>query len=168
MSLPIGVDARFTGFQGVYGNLVVIALVYAEGAPDLTIVVTNGTYITLNLGLTGGVQNLSWDAIATAFNADSTASKLAFSEGRSSDTSIPLHSAQGDPLKDGSQGLGLGQFYAAATAPPPINTATADCALTINSVSPPLPGDAVGCFELLRVTATMRPARHLPVRGSAT
>lgn len=118
MPLPPGTDALFTASPGFFGNAIVIELVYVEGAPNLVITVAQDT-ITLTLGTTSGIQNLSWDAIAVLVNANADAAALVTMEGQTADQNIPSFTVGGDPLQGGSAGLGLGQFYAADSAPPP-------------------------------------------------
>jgi hypothetical protein len=98
----------------VFGNLLAVTVAYGEGGADLVVTVANDTGITLTLGTTGGVPNLSWDQVATAFNAD-PAGALAVMVGETN-SGIPQSSEIDD---GGSAGLGLGQFYAAGTVVPP-------------------------------------------------
>lgn len=127
-------NVTFTAIQpGVFGNLIVIRIVYLEGGADLAIAVTNGTTITLTIGTTSAIPsipNISWDAMATIFNADSGASALATMTGPpDTPPGKPNSDDEGDPLNGGSAGLGLGQYFSADASPPPGNVVTADCTM---------------------------------------
>lgn len=114
MALPPDTDARFTAVPGVFGNLVVVSVVFVEGGGDLTITV-DGTAITLTVGTTANIPNLTWEQIAALFNADAAASALAVMEGVAL-AEIPI--SDSGPLRGGSDGEGLGQFFFATDAEP--------------------------------------------------
>lgn len=161
MPLPFGVDAQFTAI-GPFGNLVTVLVIPVPSGPNLVIGIANGTAITLSVGSTAGAANIDWNALAALINADPGASALVLVEGSTSTSLGFVGVGRVLPLQGGGYGLGMGQFYTAGVS----NPATASCSLTIEKESPSL-GAPEGCFELIRVVATMRPARHLPVRGSS-
>lgn len=113
--------ATFTDPVGVFGNLVVITLVFVDAAPDLAISISDDTGITLTIGTTGGVTTITWDALAALFNADPDASVLAFMVGVVTNS---LPDTSSGSLVGGSAGLGLGQFFFAGPEPPPPTPST--------------------------------------------
>ena len=110
----MSIQATFTPEPGVFGDLLAVTIVYDEGGADLVITIADGTGITLTIGTTGGVANLQWDQIATMFNAD-PAGAIASMVG-AAEKIVPFFSTVDN---GGAAGLGLGQFYAAGSAPPP-------------------------------------------------
>lgn len=125
MSLPIGTDARFTA-TGPFGNLVLVVVAYDEGGSNLVITVADTYHITLTIGTTASVPNITWAAMATLFNADPDASAVCFMEG-AANSNVPI--GNGGALLTGSYGIGEGQFFSADATPPPGNTVTANCTM---------------------------------------
>ena len=116
---PPGITFDVTALRaGPFGNAIVFLLLGDEGGPDYSSSVT-GTTITTTVGTTGGDTTIDWAAIAALFNADSGVNGLAVMDGASGDNTGPASLGGGGFLEDGSYGLGLGQFYTGAAAPPP-------------------------------------------------
>lgn len=118
MPPPVGITAITTAeAPGIFGDMLFLDLVGVEGAPDYSSAVS-GQRITLTIGLTSGLTNIDWAAIATLFNADPTVNGLATMDGQPGDNTAPEQLGPG-AFDGGSDGLGAGQFYAASPVVPP-------------------------------------------------